>query len=202
MLDRVLRFSISAFMALAGSLTTYGYYANALFGFNPDFTQHALFDNSGFANVTAASLADHEAQITNKADGVNYVGSSLVLRSETAIRHYFTLPAGATPADYTILLGEGNAAIELTPQANGKYYYVEIPDIPSAELGDTQTVRVIDSIGNAVNAWTYSALSYVYKALTLFEANDPAVSDALANVTKALTLYYQAADAYFTQLHA
>ena len=80
------------FMALAGSLATYGYYANELFAFDPDFTQHALFDDSGFASVAAASLADNAAQINDTADGVTYVGSSLVLRTETAIKHYFTLP--------------------------------------------------------------------------------------------------------------
>ena len=181
-----------------------------------------------FAGVTAASLADYEAQITNTSDGVNYVGSSLVMRTETAIKHYFTLPEGKTLDDYTFLLGEGDDAVELTPQASGNYHVVEIPDIPSAELGDALTVNVICTAdsnhtggvvggnsgtiengyntgsvgGSTVNTWTYSAMSYVYKALTKYEANDPAVSDALANACKALTLYYQAADAFFTQNNA
>ena len=187
------------FMALAGSLATYGYYANALFAYNPDFTQHALFDDSGFANVTVVSLINYAAQITNMRTGVTYAGSSLVMRTETAIKHYFTLPAGKTLDDYTILLGEGDTAVELTPKANGSYYYVEIPDIPSAELGDALTVRVLDGDGSTVNVWRYSALSYVFRALMNYEANDPAVSDALANAVKALTLYYQAADAYFSR---
>ena len=185
------------FMALAGSLATYGYYANELFAFDPDFTQHALFDDSGFASVTAASLADDEAQITNTADGVTYVGSSLVLRTETTIKHYFTLPADASLDDYTFLLGEGDTAIEMTPQANGSFYYVEIPDIGSGNLGKAYTVTVLDGDGNAVNTWTYSAMSYVYKVLTKAEANDLAASTELVNVSKALALYYQAADAYF-----
>ena len=53
-----------------------------------------------------------------------------------------------------------------------------------------------------VNTWICSALSCVFKALTNYEANDPAVSDNLANAAKALTLYFQAADAYFTQNNA
>ncbi|MBQ6267623.1 MAG: InlB B-repeat-containing protein [Clostridia bacterium] len=187
------------FMALAGSLATYGYYANELFDYNDAFTQHALFDDGGFANVTAESLADYEAQISNEADGVNYVGSSLVLRTETAIRHYFTLPAGATLDDYTFLLGESENATALTPQVSGSFCYVEIPNIPSAELGAARTVTVLDGDGNAVNTWIYSALSYAQKVLTKYEANDPSVSEDLANACKALTLYYQAADAYFAQ---
>ena len=187
------------FMALAGSLATYGYYANELFGYNADFTRHTLFDDSGFAAVTANSLADYEAQITNEPDGVNYVGSSLVMRTETTIKHYFTLPAGKTLDGYTFLLGEGAAAVELTPQISGNYDCVEIPDIGSGNLGTAYTVTVLDADGNTVNTWSYSAMSYVFKALTKYEANDPSISDALANVTKALTLYYQAADVYFTQ---
>ena len=218
------------FMALASSLATYGFYANELFAFDPAFSQHALFDDSGFAAMTAASLADCAAQINDTADGVTYYGSSLVLRTETAIRHYFTLPAGKTIDEYTFLLGEGDDAVALTPKANGNYYYVEIPNIPSAKLGDPQTVTAIKNtsgaggtavggviggsdpgtVGNGyntgnvsgsstvVNTWTCSALSYVFKVLTKSEANDPAVSTELINVSKALMLYYQAADVFFS----
>ncbi|MBQ6267320.1 MAG: leucine-rich repeat protein [Clostridia bacterium] len=192
----------AAFMTLVSSLATYGYYANELFAYNPEFTQHDLFDDRGFVNVTAASLADYEAQIANEAGGVTYVGSSLMLRSETAIKHYFTLPAGKTLDDYTFLLGEGDAAIRLTPQTSGGYCFVELPDIASGHLGTAYTVTVLDGDGNAVNTWRYSAMSYVYKALTKYAANDPAVSDALVAAVKALTLYYQAADAFFPQHHA
>ncbi|MBR2731446.1 MAG: hypothetical protein IKD72_05620 [Clostridia bacterium] len=115
------------------------------------------------------------------------------------------------------------------PKANGSFYYVEIPNIGSGDLGKAYTVTVIDNtsgtggntiggvIGGSnpgtvengyntgsvssgstvVNTWTYSALSYVYKVLTKAEANDPNVSEALVNVSKALTLYYLAADTYF-----
>ena len=189
----------AAFMALAGSLATYGYYANALFGLDPDFAQHALFDDSGFAAVTAASLAGKEAQIEDTENGVRYYGSSLVLRTETAIRHYFRLPAGRSIDDFTFLLNGDGAPAALTPKANGGYYYVEIPDIASGKLGTAYTVTVADSAGETVNTWQYSALSYVFRVLTKAEAGDPSVSNALADVSRALTLYSQAADAYFSQ---
>ena len=219
------------FMALASSLATYGWYANELFAANPAFQKHALFDDIGFEDTSAASLENFAAQISDTADGVTYVGSSLVLRTETAIKHYFKLPAGKTLDDFTFLLGEGEDAVVLTPVENGNFFYVEIPNISSGDLGKACTVTVIDNTsgtdGNAiggviggsnpgtvengynmgsvssgstvVNTWTYSALSYVYKVLTKAEANDPAVSAALANVSKALTIYYHAADTYFSQ---
>ncbi|MBR4727025.1 MAG: hypothetical protein IK080_03960 [Clostridia bacterium] len=48
--------------------------------------------------------------------------------------------------------------------------------------------------------WDYSAMSYVRKALMKYEANDPTISEELANAVKALTLYSQAADAYFSKI--
>lgn len=42
--------------------------------------------------------------------GVHYVGSSLVLRTESAIRHYFTLPVGTALDDNTFLPGKGAEA--------------------------------------------------------------------------------------------
>ncbi len=188
------------FMALVSSLATYGYYANSLFGFNPDFNQHAAFDAGGFAAITATSLSGYAAQMENTADGVSYYGSSLLLRTETAVRHYFTLPAGKTIDDFTFILDTDESATELTATASGKLYYVEIPDIASANLGRDYTVIVFDGDGNIVNTWTYSAFSYVYKVLTLAESNSPSVSEALVNTAKALAVYCGAAEMYFAKI--
>ena len=123
------------FMALAGSLATYGYYANELFGYNDAFAQHTLFDDSGFTTVTAASIADYEEEMLNEENAVTYVGSSLVLRTETAIRHYFLLPEGKTVDDFYFYCWDpDNDRIDLTPVENGAYYYVEVPNIESANL--------------------------------------------------------------------
>ena len=199
----------AAFMALAGSLATYGYYANALFSYNDGFTRHALFDDSGFAAVTAASLADYEEEIRAQENAVIYVGTSLVLRTETAIRHYFRLPAGKTVDDYRFLCRDTkDETIDITPVRSGSYYYVEIPNIESANLGSICTLAVVPDVSTSQEAqgqnarWKYSAMSYVRKALARYEANDPAISDELANAVKALTLYYQAADAYFSLINA
>ncbi|MBR2731526.1 MAG: InlB B-repeat-containing protein [Clostridia bacterium] len=180
-------------MRLASAIATYAYYANALLGYDDNFAQQALFDDSGMADVTAASLADQAAQIDDTADGVLYYGSSLVLHTTTAIRHYFALPANTAIDDFTFTLGAGNSAVTLTPKASGKYYFVEIPDVASAELGLPYTVTVTNAGGDTVNTWTYSALSYAFRALD----SDTATAETV-NAAKALVLYYQAAIAYFT----
>ena len=176
-------------MALMSAIATYGYYANALLNYDPDFVIHPLADDTPMADVTAASLADYAAQITDTADGVAYYGSSLVLQTTTAIRHYFTVPAGKTVDDFTFLCG----GVILTPVANGSLYYVELSNIQSGNLGKTYTVEIFDGSGDTpVNVWSYSALSYAYKAL-----NNPDTAPALANAAKALAVYSQRADAYF-----
>ncbi|MBQ6266713.1 MAG: InlB B-repeat-containing protein [Clostridia bacterium] len=199
----------AAFMALAGSLATYGYYANELFGYNDEFTQHALFNNDGFANVTAASLASYAPRMISEPDSMTYVGSSLMLKSETAIRHYFKCTS-SRPVSYFrfALKNADNTWADLTPVESGEFYYVEIPNIASADLGRTYTIRVLpkgippQDEGSIYNEWVYSPMSYVYKVLTLREANSSSVSMALENAVKALTLYYQAAEAYFALLNA
>ena len=188
------------FMALASALATYGYNANELFDYNPDFTQHNLYDDRGFAAVNASALADYAADFTNSEGGVDYYGSSLVLRTKTAIRHYFTLPEGRTIDDYTFVLGEGENAVELKPVAKGSLYFIEISNVGSGDLGKAYTVTVYES-GTVVNTWTYSALSYVYQVLALYEAGDSSFTEELANTVKALALYYQAADAYFSEIN-
>ncbi len=211
---------------LARAIAVYGYYANELFGYYDGLAPHALFDSSGMQTVTAQLLSESAPVISNTDGNINYAGSTLVLRTKTAIRHYFTLPEGKTIDNYTFALGEGDNAEFLTPVLKGRYYYVEISDIPSAELGDETKVTVtVNTGGNAVGGvvggsnsgsvengyntgivpvsptvvsiWRYSALSYAYLVLSSYENGDESVSAELVNAVKALVLYYNAADAYF-----
>ncbi|MBR6360208.1 MAG: hypothetical protein IKS04_00300, partial [Clostridia bacterium] len=154
--------------------------------------------DSGLADVTAESLEGYRAQISNTADGVIYLGSSLVLRTETAVRHYFSLPDGKTINDFSFRLTGNNKIYPFPIEKSDGIYFVEIPNIPSAKLGAMQKLEVWDIYGETLNSWNYSPMSYVYAALKKYEANDPAVSDELADVTRALALYYRAADAYFS----
>ncbi len=182
--------------SLARAVAVYGYYANELFGYY-ELAPHTLFDSSGMQDVTAQSLAQSEPVLSNTDGEINYVGSTLVLRTKTAIRHYFTLPEGKTIDNYTFALGEGESAEYLTPVLKGRYYYVEIPDIPSAELGDETTVTVLNGEDTAVSTWRYSALSYAYLVLGIYENGGTDVSAELADAVKALVLYYYSAAEYF-----
>ena len=182
---------------LAKAIATYGYCSNELFGTEEALTRHALYDDSGFDGITAQSLSEYKQSVSGAQGEITCAGSSLVLRTKTAIRHYFDLPEGKQISDYTFILGEGEDAVYLTPGRNRGRYYVEIPDIPSALLGEEKNVTVLNSGGEEVCSVTCSALSYAYEALSRYEAGDETVSAKLADTVKALTIYYYAARDYF-----
>ncbi|MBQ6267561.1 MAG: hypothetical protein IJK64_07310 [Clostridia bacterium] len=182
-------------MQLMRAISVYGYYANALFGTDPDFAPSVLFDASAIDGIDAAALAGYAADTQDFGTQVAYYGSSLVLRTTTAIRHYFTLAPGEDIEDYTVVCS--NTGETLVPEENGSYYCVEIPNIASGNLGTNYIVQVYaPGSASPVSVWTYAGLSYAYKVLTQYE-NGGNISDELANVARALYVYYTCADAYF-----
>ena len=185
-------------MALMRSLAVYSYYANVQLEYDDDFIQSALFDDSPLASIDAASIANYAEQVSDTANGVQWYGASLVLRTETAIKLYFRLRSGQSINDFTFTLSNGATSNVVTPEANGNLYVIEIPDIASGRLGTVYTVNVTKNAdGSTVNTWSYAALSYAYKVLANFESATPTVTQAQANTAKALVNYYNAAKAYF-----
>ncbi|MBR0112763.1 MAG: leucine-rich repeat domain-containing protein [Clostridia bacterium] len=183
-------------MNLIGALADYGRYAHELFEPQEDFDSATIGSyQDSIDSVTAASAANNPLTLENNG-GVKYAGMSLVLRTKTAIRFYFTLPKGNNIEDYSFTAagpGLGDDGAALTPVQKGSRWYVEISDIPSAELGTNYTVSVYKG-ENAVNTWTGSAFSYVNQVLG---APEGTFGSALINVCKALYNYGKYAAVYF-----
>lgn len=147
---------------LVEAMLSYGEYAEAYF--NKEECEATQEMNeidkdtlSGYAYKVSGSLPD----------GVAYYGSSLLLKSETTIRHYFTATdASVLPDGYT--------------EKNGMYYY-EVTGIVVVDLCNSKTTTI--------GEWSisYSAFSYAYSVL----ASDT-TSTSLQNLVKALYLYYEA----------
>ncbi|MBR4727394.1 MAG: hypothetical protein IK080_05830, partial [Clostridia bacterium] len=107
----------------------------------------------------------------------------------------FTLAPGENIEDYQFVCT--NTGEELIAEPNGSYYRVTIPNIASGNLGTTYDVEVYaPGVTAPVSVWSYSGLSYAYKVLTQYEGGGN-ISDELANVARALYVYYTCADAYF-----
>ncbi|MBE6862417.1 MAG: hypothetical protein E7497_05915 [Ruminococcus sp.] len=143
---------------LASSMLSYGDYAEAYF----NGTELAATEEMDA--ITADTFAEYACSVTD--ENSIYYGSSLLLKSDTIIRHYFTEEvAGSTQ--------------------KGDLWYIDTESISADKLGTAITTE-LDGI-----SISYSPLSYAYKALS-----SETTSDSLKNLAKAMYIYYQAADAY------
>ncbi|MBR3895167.1 MAG: leucine-rich repeat protein [Clostridia bacterium] len=166
-------------VALMEALIAYGEAASVHFGggmADPQLTE-----------ITAETLADYAmAQSGTPNTGLTYFGSSVLLESETTIRHYFRLTSGSI-SDHTFLI-DGKAVMPVN-EAGTNYWYVDIPNIVSKDLDRVYTV---EADGMTLE---YSVLSYAYTALLKY-SDDP-FSVPVCNTVKALYEYNLAANAYF-----
>ncbi|MGN0574945.1 MAG: GLUG motif-containing protein [Ruminococcus sp.] len=156
---------------LAESMSAYGDAAKAFFS-NGTVAEQTITDDLSLYDFTVAM-----------PEGISYYGSSLILESETTIRHYFTIADGYDADSFTF--GAGNESGK--PVAKQGYYYVDIKNISAEKLGNAFTV----SVNGSTVISNYSALSYVNKVLS-----SDSTDDNLKNLVKALYIYNRNAIAY------
>ena len=155
-------------LSLVNAMAGYGDYAKAY------FNNENLDANTEMDAVTADTLASFDKQISGDLpEGITYYGSSLLLESNTTMRHYFKVTEGT---DVSALSFSGS---------KGNYYYIDIPNISAEKLGTIQNV----TIGNCTIS--YSPMSYAYAVLS-----SKNTSESLKNLVKSLYLYEQAAEVY------
>ena len=155
-------------LSLVNAMAGYGDYAKAY------FNNENLDANTEMDAVTADTLASFDKQISGDLpEGITYYGSSLLLESNTTMRHYFKVAEGT---DVSALSFSGS---------KDNYYYIDIPNISAEKLGTIQNV----TIGNCTIS--YSPMSYAYAVLS-----SKNTSESLKNLVKSLYLYEQAAEAY------
>ncbi|MDE6538851.1 MAG: terpene cyclase/mutase family protein, partial [Ruminococcus sp.] len=153
---------------LVKKILDYGNYAKAY------FSGGNLTTTSEINSVTADMLSDYTMKsIGTLSNGITYYGSSLLLESETTVRHYFKVADGIDVSAYNFSGNKGN------------YYYIDIIDISADKLDMAFDTKIG---GYTV---TYSPMSYIYTVLSSERA-----SDSLKNVVRALYLYNQAVNAY------
>ena len=154
-------------VALAQAMLQYGEYAKAYF--NGD----ALAETAEMQNITADTLSGYVMTKSGTLpEGITYYGSSLLLESETTVRHYFKVAEGTDLTGYNLIEKDG-------------YYYTEDRNIPAGSLGVTRT----GTVGGCRIA--YSPMCYARAVLGSDSANQN-----LKTLMKALYLYDAAAQAY------
>ncbi len=176
-------------VALVKAMLNYGAYSQTYFNYHTERLANAGVDVS-LPEITAETLNEYAASFDNDSNyegNTAYYGSSLVLKSGTDIKHYFTPALGLE--SYTCKDSNENS---YEVAASGSYIYVRVPNILAHKLGEALTLTLCEN-GTAVGKISYSPMSYAYAVLNKYGTGE---KDTLRNVVIALYDYYEKAKAY------
>lgn len=162
---------------LVRQMLTYGGAAQTYFGYNI-----GDMANSGITAAQTVPTGDSTVAISGNISGVSFFGSTLVFRSRTAVRFYFTADSleGVT---FTV------AGKPVTPVAKDGMYYVEVADINPQDLANDVTVTVTS--GSETLTVGYSPMDYIIRMYAKAGS-----SEALKALMQAFYSYHLAAVAY------
>ena len=173
-------------VALARAAENYGTAAQLYFGYKADGLTVA-------DEVTAVKLTQLNdfapVYESEKTSGMELHTASVMFKSDNTLRQYFTLKSGQVIGNYSFTV-DSKTATAVYSSANR--YYVALPNIAAKDLDTPHAYTV--KCGSETYAFRFSALSYAYQILQVSTNND------MVNLAKALYLYNQAANAYFSSL--
>lgn len=164
------------------AMLNYGTAAQLYFGYNTDnLANDTEYMTEADKTVAVADLSAYAPVIEGTNDGeVKYIGTSLVLKSETSLKFYFTVDNYEEHENFGINVN-GMSGATLVP--NGDLYEFVITDLYAHELGETYT------LATGCATIKYSALSYAYLA-------QQSSKTELVNLANALAAYYAASCNY------
>lgn len=154
------------------------------------FEKATITPNPDLSDVEVTISDSYTPVKKGDVDGITLSATSLLLESNTTVRHYFTLADGASISDYTFNVN----GVKVVPQKKDGMYYVEIDNIIARSLGKLD--KTVITKADSTMVITYSPLSYVKLALEKRAESDP----DLACLVKALYRYYVAAADYFVDI--
>ena len=120
------------------------------------------FDLANTADTAATpdftGVADAAFDPAKLPEGITHRSATLLLESETTIRHYFELDEGKTVGGYTFFVGNDEVTPKTKTLADGVVYYIDIAGLTPNMLDEVYTVKVTD--GTDTYTCDYSALTY------------------------------------------
>jgi len=168
---------------LTNAMNTYGKYAQIYFNYHTNqFTE-----TEDVSAVTADTVKKYRALTAGSVEGLNYLGGSLELDSDTSVRVYFTLDQGRNIKEFTFRVNGEDA--EALSGGNGRYY-IALNNIAAQDLH--KSISFTAEKDDEVIMVNYYPLSYAYSALS-----SDKTGDAIRNTCRALYLYNQQAIEYF-----
>lgn len=184
-------------LTLVKAMLNYGAYSQEYFNFNTDYPANIDLPEAD-KSLTDYQAADYEiynmsCTQTGTDGAVTYYGSSLILNSNTDIKHYFTFDTSKTSID-DIACTDSEDTVYAINQCGDNSFCIKIGDIAPDKLDKAVTLTV-SSGGVEQYTVNYSPLSYFYHVLKNYPT-DVGTHNALRNVVKALYKYRLAAYAY------
>ena len=179
---------------LARTLLNYGGFAQIYFNYRTEhLANHSLYpydvlavspDDLISSQYGSVNISTSVNSSSGREDpGIHYFGNSLLLKSKTNQRVYFSLVEG------NVLESVYVDGTQVTPVTTGTLQYVTIDGISGANLSKTHTVEINSDYGSmSINI---SPMNYVYKVIVEGNSNEP-----LSNLMKAVYLYHQSAQAF------
>lgn len=169
--------------ALLRAALNYGGYTQERFKYNGEpYANEGYKDDVSSVNVKSSITEDRP---TGVSEGIEYVGSSVFFKNAPYVRYYFKLAEGSDIDDYTFTLDGSDVTVE----KNGSYYYFNAPSVLAYKLDDAQNV-VVKKGGTTAFDFNYSVIKWAQLASKDTEYTDD------ADMSKAMFVYYQAAQAY------
>jgi len=159
---------------LVKNMLVYGGAAQTYFNYNT-----GNLASNGIEVTAAAIEGDGTIESTDNLSELSFYGATLVHKTKTAVRFYFT---GSTEGLTFTANGSTVEAI-----AKGDQYYVEVSGINPQDLGDD--VQIVVSNGTDSLTVAYSPLDYMVR---MYEKGN----ETTQALVQALYGYYMAADAY------
>ena len=130
--------------ALVKALLNYGAAAQTYFGYNTDKLANSILNESDRTVADSDTLTNETAYAVSSSipDGISYYGTSLLLKSETTLRHYFKLEEGKSLSDYSITVTNGTDSVEYTTGTKSGLCYIDICNINALDLATGYVVSI------------------------------------------------------------
>ncbi|MGN0490626.1 hypothetical protein [Ruminococcus sp.] len=181
------------------SMLNYGANSQTYFDFYTEYLANCDLPGelTQLEDTQADELSAYKSSYTpdeSYTGSASYYGSSLVLKSNTEIKHYFAYDSSKTGIDnFTCTDSEGKS-YEIGQ--SGGYLYVKVDNIPAHKLSETLTLSLYENDAK-VGDISYSPLSYAYSVLSAYMTDD-GTHDNVRNLVKSLYQYNKKAVAYKT----
>lgn len=173
----------------------YAYLLNNLADYELNkYVSSTIIDNG---QIPSQAYGSYSLNTDAKFGGLSYYGSSLVLASNTQMKHYFTPEAGASVSDYTVsaaaLNGTTNTAISgVKLVEKDGLWYVNMPTSFKKTMTDTYRLVITQKSTGAKLTLEYAPINYVKVVM-----EDKSAKEELKNVLTKLYWYLEAIKNYF-----